>query len=246
LAFEEIGKAWGASASAKGERSVAAEDEDSLTMAVAAAQECLGSTNRALVDNVIFASTTSPFLEKQAAVTVAAATDLRTDISTLDCSGSLRAGTGALTAAANSVGAGNSKKALVAIADCRLGQPGTPFESALGDGAAAQRVLRARGIFNQDSQTTLCEIHTLSSLRDRKGGPRQPFVAARSAKRSRMQHQIFRAQRQRTLQFAPERCNRFLQIRRVRSRQIDQVIRMNHQRHEIVPLPQPLHRFALH
>ena len=137
LAFEEIGKAWGASASAKGERSVAAEDEDSLTMAVAAAQECLGSTNRALVNNVIFASTTSPFLEKQAAVTVAAATDLRTDISTLDCSGSLRAGTGALTAAANSVGAGNSKKALVAIADCRLGQPGTPFESALGDGAAA-------------------------------------------------------------------------------------------------------------
>ncbi len=136
LSFEEIGKAWGV-ASGRGERSVAAEDEDSLTLAVAAALDCLNGSDRTAVDSVIFASTTSPLLEKQAAVTVAVAADLRTDISTLDCSGSLRAGTGALIAAMNSVAAGRCDKVLLTIADTRLGQPGSPLESAFGDGGAA-------------------------------------------------------------------------------------------------------------
>jgi 3-hydroxy-3-methylglutaryl CoA synthase len=136
LSFEEIGRAWSIG-SGKGERSVAAADEDSLTMAVEAALDCMGSAERNSVDGVIFASTTSPFLEKQAAVTVGMAADLRADITSLDCSGSLRAGTGALMAAMNSVAAGTCRKVLVTIADCRIGQPGTPFESALGDGGAA-------------------------------------------------------------------------------------------------------------
>ncbi len=136
LTFEDIGKAWGVGAG-KGERSVAAEDEDSLTMAVEAALDCMGSSERNAIDSVIFASTSSPFSEKQAAVTVGTAADLRTDISTLDCSGSLRAGTGALMAAMNSVSAGSCGKALVTVADCRIGRPGTPFEAALGDGGSA-------------------------------------------------------------------------------------------------------------
>jgi 3-hydroxy-3-methylglutaryl CoA synthase len=136
LTFEDIGKAWGVR-SGKGERSVAAEDEDSLTMAVEAAVDCLGTTERKTVDGVIFASTTSPFLEKQAAVLIGQAVDFPREISTLDCSGSLRAGTGALMTGMNSVASGNNKKVLVTTADCRIGQPGTPFEYALGDGGAA-------------------------------------------------------------------------------------------------------------
>ena len=49
------------------EKAVAWFDEDSVTLGVAAAIECLRGFDRASVDAVLFASTTSPFREKQAA-----------------------------------------------------------------------------------------------------------------------------------------------------------------------------------
>jgi 3-hydroxy-3-methylglutaryl CoA synthase len=80
----------------KGERTVAAIDEDSVTMAVSASQECLRGLDRKIVDGLIFSSTTSPFAEKQLASLIALAIDLRPDIFTLDIGGSLKAGTGGL------------------------------------------------------------------------------------------------------------------------------------------------------
>jgi 3-hydroxy-3-methylglutaryl CoA synthase len=42
----------------KGEKSVAALDEDSVTMAVSASQECVRGLDRQIVDGLLFCSTT--------------------------------------------------------------------------------------------------------------------------------------------------------------------------------------------
>jgi 3-hydroxy-3-methylglutaryl CoA synthase len=116
---------------------VANFDEDSITMAVAAARDCLNGKKREDIDGLLFASTTSPYKEKQSATIVAAAADLRHDITTGDLANSLKAGTTALKAALDMVKAGSAKQVIVAAADCRLGEPLSEFEANLGDGAAA-------------------------------------------------------------------------------------------------------------
>jgi 3-hydroxy-3-methylglutaryl CoA synthase len=119
------------------ERAVAWNDEDSVTMGVAAAVACLRDFDRAAVDGVLFASTTYPFKEKQGAALVAKALDLRRDVRTSDVSGSLRAGTDALRAACDAVDAGSAHRVLVIASDSRLGAPGSGLERNFGDGAAA-------------------------------------------------------------------------------------------------------------
>ena len=119
------------------EKAVAYYDEDSVTMGVAAAIDCLQSFDRSQVDSVIFASTTHPFREKQAAALIAKALDLRRDVATADLSGSLRAGTSALRNAIDNVTAGSARNVLVIASDCRMGVPKGGLESKLGDGAVA-------------------------------------------------------------------------------------------------------------
>ncbi len=120
---------------AAGEKAVANWDEDSLTMAVAAAIDCLGDIERGTVDGLYFATTTSPYGEKLAATTAAWAADLRPDIITADITDSLRAGTAALRMAADAVKAGSAKRLLVTASDLRMGAGG--MDGGFGDGAAA-------------------------------------------------------------------------------------------------------------
>ena len=122
---------------ARGEKAISNFDEDSITMAVAAASDCLNGMDRETVDGLYFATTTSPYKEKLGAAIVAMAADLRPDIITADFTNSLRAGTAALMAAIDAVKAGSAKKVLVVAADCRLGTPGSAFEQNFGDGAGA-------------------------------------------------------------------------------------------------------------
>ncbi len=119
------------------EKAVAGFDEDAITLAVAAAVNCLAGVDRRGIDGVYFASASSPFREKQAATFIARALDLRTDITTLDFSGSLRAAAGALLAATHAVQAGPQHRILVVAADARLGAPRSPLEANTGDAAAA-------------------------------------------------------------------------------------------------------------
>ena len=58
------------------EKPVCNFDEDSLTMAVAAGMDCIDGLDRSAVDGLFFATTTSPYIEKQGASIVAAAVDL--------------------------------------------------------------------------------------------------------------------------------------------------------------------------
>jgi 3-hydroxy-3-methylglutaryl CoA synthase len=119
------------------EKAVAWNDEDSATMAVAAAVDCLRGWDRRRIDGVFFASTSYAFGEKQAAALVARALDLRRDVETVDFGSSLRAGTAALRAAVAAVASGSAGSLLVVASDCRLAAPGSALEANLGDGAAA-------------------------------------------------------------------------------------------------------------
>ena len=119
------------------EKAVAGFDEDAITLAVAAAVECLVGLDRTTVDGVYFATTTSPFREKQAAAFVAKALDLRSTVATIDFTGSLRAAAGALLTATHTVQSHPEKLILVVAADSRLAAPRSPIEMNMGDAAAA-------------------------------------------------------------------------------------------------------------
>jgi 3-hydroxy-3-methylglutaryl CoA synthase len=102
-----------------GERAVANFDEDSVTMAVAAADNCLADVDRQSIDGLFFASTTSPYKEKLVSTVIAAALDLPKEILTADFTNSLRSGTIAIKSAIDSVSAGSAKQVLVVASDCR-------------------------------------------------------------------------------------------------------------------------------
>ncbi len=131
-------EAW----TARGERAVSSFDEDSITMAVAAGLDCLGDIDPKTIDAVYFASTTSPYREKQAATLIARALDLKDGIFTADFAGSLRAGTTAIKAAVDSVKAGTARNVLVVAAEQRVPQPRSDFDENIGDAAAALLVGR--------------------------------------------------------------------------------------------------------
>ena len=133
-----IAKAWGGR-QPKGEVAVANYDEDALTLAIEAAMGCLGDPS-APVDGAYFASTSSPYAEKQMASVLATACDLPREIFTADFTGSARAGVSALLAALRAVQAGAADQVLVAAADVRLVDPESELEGVLGDGAAALAV----------------------------------------------------------------------------------------------------------
>src|SRR5437899_932043 len=119
------------------EKAVANWDEDAVTMAVAAAIDCLRGVERASVDGVLFASTSYPLKEKQGAALMARALDLRRDVMTADVGDSLRAGTTALRTAVDAVKAGSAKRVLVVVGETRMAAPRSALEPSLGDGAAA-------------------------------------------------------------------------------------------------------------
>ena len=136
LSRQEIAKMWGGGYR-KGEKAVANSDEDSLTMGVAAARDCLKGFDSKSVDGLYFASVSAPYREKQTASIIAAALDLRPDAFTSDFSNSLGSGADALKAAQDAVNAGRAGHVLVVAADSRLPPPNSMFERMLGDGAAA-------------------------------------------------------------------------------------------------------------
>lgn len=136
LSESELARAWGGKGG-RGEIAVANYDEDSITMAVEAAIDCLNGTDRDIADGLYFASTTPPYSEKMSASIVAAASDLRDDLFTLDIGNSLRCGTSAIKAAHDAIKSGSAKNILVTAADCRLAPPASEFEPVFGDGAAA-------------------------------------------------------------------------------------------------------------
>jgi len=116
----------------RGTRAVCDFDEDVITMAVAAARHCRGSS---AAGGLFLGSTTMPFADRLNASVVAAAMDLGEGTAAYDLGGSLRSGLSAL-ALALGPGAGDAPRLCIA-ADRRRGPPGTTLEMTSGDGAVA-------------------------------------------------------------------------------------------------------------
>ncbi len=125
---------------AQGERSMCNWDEDSITMAVAAARHCLKGVDKQQVDGVYLASTSLPFKDRQNAGIVSAALNLRESISTADITSSQRAGTSALIAAIEAVKSKEKDTVLVSASDARETKPAYFYEMWYGDGAASVTV----------------------------------------------------------------------------------------------------------
>jgi len=141
---------------APGNKAVANYDEDSLTMAVASSLDCISGFDTGDIKAVYFATTTAPYQERSASATISEAIDLRDDVRTLDFSGSLRVGSGAMLAALDAVktGIGN---VLVASSDCRLGAAGGQWEQFFGDGSASF-------LLGNDNVIAACECsHSVSA-----------------------------------------------------------------------------------
>jgi hypothetical protein len=131
-----VAKAWGTRVPS-GTRTVAGIDEDALTMGTDAVLACLDGVPPSDVDALYFASTSSPYREKQVASVVATASDLRRDVAVADFCGSVRAGLAAVRVALDGVRAGSVRSALVTVADARVAEPESDLEALLGDGAVA-------------------------------------------------------------------------------------------------------------
>ncbi|WP_062892364.1 OB-fold domain-containing protein [Mycobacterium avium] len=112
-----------------GNRVVASYDEDSTTMAVAAASSAL--MHSAVSPRALYFATSSPaYADKTNATAIHAALGLPADMPAADMCGTARSAFAALTLAASSGG-------LVVAADVRVGRPGSADEKLGGDGAAA-------------------------------------------------------------------------------------------------------------
>ena len=123
----------------KGERAVANWDEDAITMAVEAARDCRAGKNRGGFSQIILASTTLPFQDRQNAGVVAEALHAAGAVGTLDIAGSQRAGTSALIAACQ-IARGGGGPVLVASGEKRRTRAASPLELTTGDAAASMLV----------------------------------------------------------------------------------------------------------
>ncbi len=122
-----------------GTRSVAAFDEDTTSMAVAAGRAALagmtgagGQPGRGCVRQLFFATTVPAYADKTNATAIHAALRLPADALAADMAGAVRSGVGALVTAAQS-----PVPAMAVLADIRTGLPGGADERDGGDGAAA-------------------------------------------------------------------------------------------------------------
>ncbi|MCP4666633.1 MAG: hydroxymethylglutaryl-CoA synthase family protein, partial [Deltaproteobacteria bacterium] len=150
-----IAEIWGRG-SVGGERSVANNDEDAVTMAVEASRNCIKGQQPDNIDGLYFATTSAPYIEKMNSALIATALDLNREINTMDMAHSLRAGTGALKAAFDAVGAGSMSHVLVAAADCRNGYPRSDEEQIFGDAAAAVMVSKDHVAASLEGAYAIC------------------------------------------------------------------------------------------
>ncbi|MBI9074322.1 MAG: SDR family NAD(P)-dependent oxidoreductase [Desulfatibacillum sp.] len=125
---------------AQGERSMCNWDEDALTMAVSASQDCLKGMDKNKLDAVYLASTTLPFADRQNAGVIKEALNLQDDLLATDVTGSQKAGTTALITALDAVAGGNKKNILVTATDKRETKGAYFYEMWFGDGAASVAV----------------------------------------------------------------------------------------------------------
>lgn len=114
-----------------GVKAVAGYDEDSVSMGVEAAIDCLQRMEHEKIDSIYFATVSASYREKGSIPTIAAALNLPNTIRGIEASTSLRSGTSAILAA------NETENTLVIASDSRTGAPTGQNEQWFGDGAAS-------------------------------------------------------------------------------------------------------------
>ena len=123
---------------ARGERSMCNWDEDSMSMAVAAARDCLVGMDKGAVNAAYLASTSLPFKDRQNSGILAAALNLPEEgLVTADFTASLKSGTTALLTGVDAIRGEGKDNVLVTASDARNTKAAWFFEMWFGDGAAA-------------------------------------------------------------------------------------------------------------
>ena len=138
LPAAEVAAAWGRKGG-RGQAAVCAADEDVLTLAAEAAGRAIAASGLQtdIVDGLWWGTSRPPFAEGPSHAVLAAAIGLSTKSGGALCSGSSHAGMEALLGAADAVGAGSARVALVVVSDSTVPGAGTSFEERSGAGAAA-------------------------------------------------------------------------------------------------------------
>ena len=138
ISRDTMAKAWSSSGRGqKGVRSLINFDEDSVTMAVEAVDDCLRRSGKQEIGALYFASTTAPYMEKAHSGIVATACNLNRNLFTADFSNCTKAGTGALRSAIDACIAKTVEQAIVVASDCRDAYPKSSEEQLFGDAAAS-------------------------------------------------------------------------------------------------------------
>jgi hydroxymethylglutaryl-CoA synthase len=137
VAASDIGGAWGRGG--KGQAAVCAPDEDTLTLAAEAAGRALAASGLQtdIVDGLWWGTTRPPFAEGPSHAVLARAIGLSHRSAGSLCAGSPHAGMEALLGAADAIGSGSARVALVVASDALVPGTGTGFEARAGAGAAA-------------------------------------------------------------------------------------------------------------
>ena len=121
---------------AKGERAFASWDEDAITMAVEAARDALGGSDRGAIEALTLASTTFPYADLQNSAIAIGALGLDGRTRASDVGGSQRAGLGGLVQALRT----GPRDALYIASDRPRAKPASVSEMGFGAGAAAFRL----------------------------------------------------------------------------------------------------------
>jgi hydroxymethylglutaryl-CoA synthase len=132
LQRKKIKEFFGGGSTLPGEKAVAGFDEDTVSMCVEAAYDCLAGYNHKEVDSVYFATTSGPYKEKSSIPTITKALDLRENVIGIESAHSLRAGSSSLLAALR-----QDETVLLLASDCRRGAPSGANEQLFGDGAVS-------------------------------------------------------------------------------------------------------------
>ncbi len=145
LAAEDVAAAWHGGA-ARGQVAACAPDEDTLTLAWDAAVAALDAAglDGSSIDGLWWGTSRPPFGEGPSHAVLANALGLGTTSAGALHAGSAHAGAEALLAAADAVGAGTARRALVVVSDAIVPGLGTDLERRAG-AAAAAAVLGADG-----------------------------------------------------------------------------------------------------
>ena len=121
------------------EKAIPGYDEDTITMAIKAADDALkrAGIGRNEIEGLFFASTSPPYAEKLSSSTISTALDMNPEVRVSDLGFSTKAGGDAMLACIDFVSSAKDVLGLVVASDSPNASVGDMFEHRLGAGAAA-------------------------------------------------------------------------------------------------------------